>query len=322
VKLGIRIAGARPAEEAVELAVAAEAAGFHDVWLTEDYLERGIFSIAGAIAVATSHVRVGLGIVNPFTRHPALIAMEAAGLDELLGGRLVLGLGASNARWMNEWLGINHTRPQRAVREARSIIDGLLRGEPIHHAGERFEVRASLAYPPARRPPIWFGVKGQRGLTAAAEDADGVILSVLSSPAYVRWARSIVGDTMELAAFVEVAIDDDGDRARDSLRPFVARFLGMHGDGPITRLGGLASQTAEHFRSALAAGRPAASSVTDEMLDEFVIAGDRAACVDGLRRYAASSLDSLVVGDWPDRPPSDVVAATVGCWSEAGLSLG
>jgi 5,10-methylenetetrahydromethanopterin reductase len=101
MKLAFSISGHRDSAGAVQAAVAAEAAGFDDVWLTEDYVERGAFALAGAIAARTSRVRVGIGVVNPWTRHPTLIAMEFATLDEISGGRAVLGLGASNEHWMS-----------------------------------------------------------------------------------------------------------------------------------------------------------------------------------------------------------------------------
>lgn len=321
MKLGLRISGHRGAADAVRLAVAAEQAGVHEVWLTEDYLERGIFAVAGAVAGATSRVTIGLGVVNPFSRHPALIAMEAAALDEVAGGRTVLALGGSNERWMNEWLGIEFGKPLGAVREARQIIGDLLTAGSVDVDGPRFKVHARMAFQPPHHMPIWFGVKGVRGLEAARDGADGVILSVLSSPAYVEWVRGIVGRDLPLGAFVEVATNGDGAVARDSVRAFVARFLGMHGDQPITRVAGLDADTVERFGAALLAGNSVAEAVTDEMIDTFVIAGTIDDCAAGLNRFAAAGLDTLIVGDRPERPADDIVAAATSCWTTAGFEL-
>ncbi len=319
MRLGLRISGHRPAGDAVALAVAAERAGFDEVWLTEDYLERGIFAVAGALAAATSRVDIGLGVVNPFTRHPALIAMETAGLCELAPGRVVLALGGSNARWMNGWLGIEHHKPLAAVREARTIIASLLNGEATRHTGDHFDVEASMAFHPGGPPPIWYGVKGPRGLSAAAEDADGVVLSVLSSPAYVEWVRSIVGPSAQLGAFVEFVLGDDPRAVRDSVRPFVAKFLGMHADGEITRRAGLDPALARSFAAALAAGRPDVDAVTDAILDTFVVAGDLDDCVRGIRRFEAAGLNAFVVGDQPDRSIEQTIDDAMRCWHAAGV---
>ncbi len=86
----------------VEWARAAERAGFGSVWIIEDYFHPGAFALAGAAAVATERIGIGLGVVNPYTRHPALLAMETAALAGLAPGRIALGLGSSNRRWIEE----------------------------------------------------------------------------------------------------------------------------------------------------------------------------------------------------------------------------
>ncbi|MGI8793259.1 MAG: LLM class flavin-dependent oxidoreductase, partial [Acidimicrobiales bacterium] len=298
-----------------------EQAGVHEVWLTEDYLERGIFAVAGGVAGATSRVTIGLGVVNPFSRHPAVTAMETGALDEISGGRTILALGGSNERWMSEWLGIDFAKPLGAVREARQIIGDLLTTGSVDVDGPRFQVHAHMSVHPSHHVPIWFGVKGLRGLEAARDDADGVILSVLSSPAYVDWVRGIVGSDLPLGAFVEVATNDDGAAARDSVREFVARFLGMHGDQPITRVAGLDAETVDRLRDALLAGSPDADAVTDEMIDSFVVAGTLADCAAGLNRFAAAGLDTLIVGDRPESSVDTVVATATACWATAGFEL-
>lgn len=317
----MRISGHRSALDAVRVAVAAEEAGVHEVWLTEDYLERGIFTVAGAVAAATSRVTIGLGVVNPFSRHPALTAMEVAALDEIAGGRAILALGGSNERWMNEWLGIEFAKPLSAVREARRIIGDLLTKGAVDLDGQRFRVNARMSFQPMYHTAVWFGVKGIRGLEAARDEADGVILSVLSSPAYVAWVRGIVGRDVRLGAFVEVVVSEDGSAARDSVREFVARFVGMHGDQPITRMAGLDADTARRFRVALLAGRPDANAVTAEMIDTLVLAGTSDRCAAGFLRFAAAGLDTLIVGDRPEVSVVNAVATATSCWTLAGFDL-
>ena len=75
----------------------AEARGFRRLWLAEDHHSRDIFVQATAIGTATEAIEIGLGIVNPYTRHPAQIAMAVADLEELAGPRFILGLGAPRA---------------------------------------------------------------------------------------------------------------------------------------------------------------------------------------------------------------------------------
>src|SRR5712692_5097403 len=141
-RLGVALSNEVPVAETVALAQRAEALGFSEVWLPESSHGRGVFTVAASVAAATHCILIGIGIVNPFWRHPSLIAMEAAALDEASHGRLMLGVGA--ALWTLRTLGEADTRTERpltAMIEALRIIRGLLRGEPGID-GQVFAVRA------------------------------------------------------------------------------------------------------------------------------------------------------------------------------------
>lgn len=298
MKLGFAISGRRPGPEVIEAARLAEGNGFDELWLTEDYCEHGAFALAGAVAASTNRIRVGLGVVNPWTRHPALTAMEFAGLDEVAGGRAVLGLGASNVRWMEDQLGIPFERPLGRLREAVTLLRSLLAGEQVNHDGDAYRVKTELSFPVLRpRPPISLGVKGRRALALAGEVADEVLLSVLSAPDYVRWAAEQVGAPLPIGALVAFSCDDDGEAARDALRPFVARFLGIHGDHDITRTAGLDPDLAQRFRDASAEGRPAVDLVTDELVATFAVSGSFDECVASFRRFRKAGVSTLIIYD-------------------------
>jgi 5,10-methylenetetrahydromethanopterin reductase len=297
VRLAFSVSGRRPAAEAVRLAVEAERAGCDEVWVTEDYCERGAFAVAGAMAAATSAVRIGIGVVNPFTRHPVLVAMETAALAELAPGRVVLGLGASNERWMTGQLGIPFDRPIGRLAEALAIVRGALAGRRVDHDGAAFTVHTGLSFPVADPPPIVLGVKGPRAVELAGRESDGLLLSVLSSAPYVRRVRSVVGPDLTLSGYVSFACDADRERGRDRVRGTVATFLGVHGDADITRSAGLSAEQCAAFRAGLLAGRPRLDLVTDEVLDVVAVAGDRDDCARGLAALAAAGLDVAVVRD-------------------------
>ena len=98
--LGLALMAHEGPERVVQWAQAAERAGFGSVWIIEDYYHPGAFTLAGAVAASTERIGVGLGVVNPYTRHPALLAMEVAALIGIAPGRIVLGLGTSNRHWI------------------------------------------------------------------------------------------------------------------------------------------------------------------------------------------------------------------------------
>lgn len=311
MKLAFSISGRRDSAGAVRAAVAAEAAGFDDVWLTEDYFERGAFALAGAIAARTSSVRIGIGVVNPWTRHPALTAMEFATLDELSGGRAVLGLGASNAHWMSDRMGIAFHRPLARTLEAVELIRRLLTGEHVTFEGEFFTVDTRLSFTPVRPdPPIVLGVKGPQAIARGGRLADGLLLSILAGPGYVRWVRDRVGPGPELSAYVGIAVDDDPAKARDRIRPMAAQFLGVHGDHLITREAGVEPALADQLRAGWLTGTLRTDLVTDDLLDRVVVAGDVSGAARGLDRLAAAGLDVAVVRDDPTTDPAETLRVT------------
>lgn len=227
------------AAEIADCARVAEAAGFGSFWVLEDPFFHGAFSLAAAVACRTESIRIGISVVNPYTRHPALVAMEFATLDELCGGRAVLGLGAGVRFWIKDQLHLGWTRPGQTMREAVSIIRGLLRGERMNHEGEIFALTdAALNFSPRRAdPPIHLGVLAPKNLQMAGATADGVILSMLTSPAYVRFAleqvrigADLAGRTLdgfEVSAIVPISVSDDEQGARDAVKPLLAFLLGM-----------------------------------------------------------------------------------------------
>jgi 5,10-methylenetetrahydromethanopterin reductase len=294
MRIGLLIAGRRSAAEAVSVARAAEQAGVAEIWLSEDYFENGAFVVAAAVAGATARANVGLGVINPWTRHPMLIAMEFASLRELIPGRAILGLGASNRGWMQDHCGIPFRAPVAVLREATQIIRGALDGERVTFSGQHFTVDAQLAHPQSEPTRIYLGVKASHMMTMAAKHADGVVLSVMTSPGYVRWVRDKVGLGVDISAYIMAAC---GAGVRAEMGRRVASYLGIHGVHDITIQGGLDPDTARRFQEARVMGRSADSYVTDEIVDTFAIAGDFDTCFAGLDRLAQAGLDSAILLD-------------------------
>ena len=99
----------------------------------EDYAFPGAFSSCAAIAATTSKIKIGTGVINPFTRHPVLIAMELAALDQLSGGRAILGLGASIRLWIEEQMGIRAViLPRRSEKDLVDVPEEVREELEIH----------------------------------------------------------------------------------------------------------------------------------------------------------------------------------------------
>lgn len=295
---------------------AAERAGLGSVWIIEDYFQPGAFALAGAAAAATERVAVGLGVVNPFTRHPALLAMETAALAGVARGRAVLGLGSSNRRWIEEQMGIPFRTPLRAVRESVELVRRLLAGERVTFRGQCFTLEdVALEWTPAAPVPILLGVKGPAALRLAGEVADGVHCAVLASPAHVRRVRATAGAArgprdgrFRVLAYVLTSVGDDGRAARDAIRPLLARYLGfLHGQS-ILLDAGLGPERTRPFREALGRGVPAVDLVDDAILDAVAVAGTPAHCARQLARWAEAGLDAPIAVPPPDADVSEQLA--------------
>ncbi len=295
--LGVALIGAEAPARATEWARAAERAGLGSLWIIEDYFHPGAFTLAGIAAAVTERITLGLGVVNPYTRHPAVLAMETAALTGAAPGRIVLGLGSSNRRWIAEQMGIEFKTPLADLRESVTIIRRLLAGERVDFHGERFHLDAvQLEMAPKDRVPIMLGVKGPRALGMAAEIADGVLGSVLTSPAHVRRIRAAAADRpgFVVAAYVPVLIDENGARARDRLKPMLAHYLGvLHGQS-IVADAGLDAERTQPFRDALLRGERAPHLVTDDMVDRLAVAGTASECRQRLQSFAEAGLDAMI----------------------------
>ncbi len=311
MKLGYAPSADADARSVVAAAEAAEAAGFHEVWLAEDYCQRGAFAVAGAVASVTSTIQLGIGVVNPWTRHPVLTAMEAAGLDEISEGRLMLGMGASNERWMTSWLGIPFQAPITRTQHAIEIIRALLSGEHVQRQFGDLAVDTALSFKAERgRVPLYLGGKGRRALEVAGQHADGVLLSVLSAPAYIRWAREqIDAPDKPIGVYVLFACAEDGEAVRERVKPTIAKYLGIHGDHDITRVAGLDRDLCLEFRSRMLRGVDANDLVSDEIVDTFAIAGDAKQCLAGLARFDEGGADTIVLIGDPGSTLDETVAA-------------
>ncbi len=239
LRLGLALSNEVPVAETVALAVQAEQLGFSEVWLPESGHGRGLFTVAASVAAHTQRIKIGIGIVNPFWRHPSLIAMEAAALHEISHGRVMLGLGA--ALWTLRALGEADPRTQKplaAMVEAIRIVRAMLRGEPQPHEPAIFTARANARLDfttPHRAIPVYVGAVNARMLEAAGACSDGVQLGAAVSPGYVHWAWQQIGrgasqagrdaSQLDLASNVLVSVDRDARAARHAVRDVLAYYI-------------------------------------------------------------------------------------------------
>ena len=119
--IGVRLHGGMAPKTCMQLSRVAELNGFASVWFAENPFDRGVLPTAAACAITTEQIKVGIGVFNPYNRHPTLIAMEMGALDELSNGRAMLGIGSGIGTAI-ERMGLSYAKPVGAVRDAIHIV--------------------------------------------------------------------------------------------------------------------------------------------------------------------------------------------------------
>lgn len=228
-------------------AVAAlERAGLDAVWVAEAY---GFDSptIMGYLAARTERLRIGAGILNVYSRTPALIAQTAAGLDAISGGRAIVGLGASGPQVVEGWHGKAYDKPLGRTRETIELTRRILRREVIdHHGITDMPLPGGLGKPlkiltkPVRpEVPLYVASLGPANVRMTAEIADGWLPTLfLPEKAHEVWGAPLAEGRarrdpalgpLQVVAGGLLAIGEDAAAARDLARPQIALYVGGMG---------------------------------------------------------------------------------------------
>lgn len=314
-KLGVGTGVATPIPELLGLAQDAEALGFHSFWLSEGYHSRSTIVAATVIAAATSKIGIGLGILSPHTKHPALLAMEAASLDEVAGGRVILGIGkVLNALRKH---GLEGDGATKLVKEAIEVIRGFLSGGLVQYDGASFTIPqpgSQLAFKPCRELPIYVGATGPAMLRLAGQYADGVLFNYPCTPSFIKYAKPFIEeglkksgrtlDKFDIAAYLLVSIDEDEKRALGAAKEFVAQRLPSRHPVMLRHAGMSEEEVSLVKRSVERLGwLEAASALDDELVRKVTIAGTPDQVIVGLRQFIGSGLQLPIVWEiiGPDR---------------------
>ena len=310
---GLLLLPSRPARELAALAARAEALGYDDLWLADERFFRDVYACLAACALATRRIRLATGVTDPYSRHPALTAMAIATLDELAGGRAVLGMGAGVSGFRE--LGIDASRSAVALREAVELIRRLLAGETVTVKGELVSFHGGRLdfTPPRSALPVYVASQRAAGCRVAGRVADGAIMQGCVAEPLVRFFRDAVAEgarkagrapeAVELVARINVCVADDRRATRDVMRPTIVRSLSAQRPDFFTfRTAGLELPPAlreqvlalpyTHDPLPLRAVAPA---VPDEFVDAVTLAGPPDDVARGVVRLVRAGIGQLMV---------------------------
>jgi F420-dependent oxidoreductase-like protein len=317
VRLGVNIGYwglGLTAREQLELVLEAERLGYDSVWAAEAYGSDAVTVLAW-LAGQTDRIRLGTAIMQMPARSPAMTAMTAATLDQLSGGRVLLGIGSSGPQVAEGWHGQRFGRQLQRTRDYVAVVRMALRRERVEYRGPTLELplpdgpgkALKLTIGPVQeRIPLYLAAIGPRNTALAAEIADGW-LPMLFSPEHVADIKPLLDEgfarreappaSFDVAPSVNVLVSEDRAAARDALRPFLALYVG-----------GMGSRE-QNFYNRLVAGygfEDAARQVQDLYLA-------------GRRDEAAAALPDALIDAVSLCGPPDVVRERLGVYREAGV---
>jgi probable F420-dependent oxidoreductase len=296
--------------------------GYTDVWTAEVAGADGFAPLA-PLARTNDSARLGTAIVPVFTRSPALLAMSAATIQNLSGGRFILGLGTSSHIIVENWMGGAFDRPITRLRQTVEVLRDLLAGKKVTFEGDSFRLKDfKLTLDPGVETPIYVAALGARACRLAGAIADGVIF-FLKSPDGVRqgleWvaegAREAGRDPNDLDCVmrVTVAMDEDPETLAYMGRRLMTTYAMVDVYNRSLSLQGF-EEEAQAIVSAWKAGEreKASESVSDRMLQELNIFGDVDACRAGVQRFRDAGVKTPVVAPVSvDGDPAERVAKVV-----------
>ncbi|MCY3831687.1 MAG: LLM class F420-dependent oxidoreductase [Chloroflexi bacterium] len=327
MRLGLNIgySGAR-IELPLDLILEADRLGYHAVWTAEAYGSDSVTPLAW-IGALTKNIKLGTGIMQMPARTPAMTAMTAITLDQLSGGRALLGLGLSGPQVVEGWHGRPYGKPLAKTREYIAIIRKILAREaPLVHDSEQHQIpyrgadATGLGKPLKSilhgRPdmPIYLAAIGPKNVALAAEIADGW-LPMLFAPAHYRdsyqaaleagFAKAGPGKSakdFDIAAAVTVMIDDELEAAYNQIKPMLALYIGGMGAKGKNFYYDLAchygfAQAADAIQEFYLEGRKgeAIMAVPDALVDAVALVGSKARIRDRLQIWRDAPISTLNV---------------------------
>ena len=304
----------------------ADRLGFHSVWSAEAYGSDAVTPLTW-VAARTERIRVGTAIMQIAGRTPVLTATTALTLDQLSGGRFLLGLGVSGPQVVEGWHGVPFGKPLARTREYVEVIRSVWRRErPVEFKGEYYQIpyrgadATGLGKPLKSilhgRPdiPIYLAAIGPKNVALAAEIADGLLpifFSAQRMPVFREYLdagfRAAGGGkslaTFDVAPTVAIVPGDDLDRCRAAIKPRLALYVGGMGARGKNFYNDLVSRygyegEARRIQDLYLAGKKeeAAAAVPDALVDEIALCGPKERIRERLDAWKRSGITTLICG--------------------------
>jgi 5,10-methylenetetrahydromethanopterin reductase len=298
---GIEFVPADPASKIGYLAKLAEDVGFDTIWITDHYNNRDVYSTLAVLSLLTNKVRLGTGVTNPYTRNVAITASSIASINELSGGRAILGIGPGDKATFDK-MGIVWDKPLMHVKEAISAIRAFLAKGQVNQGGFK---GAQLAFGTGKIP-IYIGAQGPKMLELAGAVADGVLINA-SHPEDFKYAVPVIKQGISLAgrdpkdveicAYASFSVDKDKAKAVSEAKMVVAFIVAGSPENVLERHG-ISLDDARGISDSIARGdfKSVIDGVNSRMVEAFSVAGSPEDCRARVDELLKTGVTQIVVG--------------------------
>lgn len=322
--LFLPVAAQSSVDRFVEWGQRGERLGYDHVWMPETW-GRDAVTILTAIANSTEEVGIGTSISNVYSRSPALLGQTAATLQELSDGRFRLGVGPSGPILVEGWHGVEYERPLRRTRETIEIVRSVLDGDTVEYDGDILQLSGfRLRHdPPGTPPPVDAAGVGPKSVELAGRFGDGWH-ALMQTPDGVRdrlddfrHGAELGGrdpENQRVTVSVAACALEDSERARRLVREHLAFYVGAMGTFYREALATqgykeTAAEVAHHVANRET--ERAMDAISDDLLDEFAVAGTPGACQERLRAFEEiDGVDAISVS-FPREAEPDEIETTI-----------
>ncbi len=298
-RLGVIFHPAFASDSLPDYARRAEAGGIDELWLWDDCFLPGAFTSAATALAATSRLKVGIGLLPVKAYNPLFATMEITTLACIYPGRFIAGFGHGVDGWMKQ-IGAPAGSSMKAIDETVNAVCRLLSGESVTVQGDYVHLdNVKMTTYPSVQPPLYVGGMREKTLRLAGRIGDGTILTGMSSPAYVRWAKSQVEagqaeagqKNNAIAVYVFGKVNPDGQAARAAVRRVIAAQFEWAG-ALLTPLG-IADEAQALSRQYGVKG--AAERMPEQWVDDLSVSGTPEQAQATVHRLYEAGADSVIL---------------------------
>ena len=311
MKIGMMLGFEDSIKTITTIAQEAERSGIYSLYTVD--AGRSAMITAAAVINATHRAKVGTYIVNAFAREPWMTGLEARDLNEISGGRFVLGVGTGNLHFNDLYMGIDSTKAKAKMRDFMQIVRQVVAGraaERVRYQGDVHRIRWRATWnPTVPTPPVFMAASGPNMVRLAGEVADGVGIGIMSS---VEFVRDIVRpnarqgaeqagrdpDALVFPTAATISINQDAHAARQASKRAICKLYHPiphpYYDSQLRQLG--FAEFADQATQLVPAGRlaEAIDLVPEAVVDTMTITGNVEQCAQRIREYEGVA-DELIL---------------------------